>query len=153
MAVICGWVIISTALIYALQLYSVPPKISALAEVTAGVTMLGKNTSVYFIAFLVGFGGVSVAFQVISNAGAVSPRFSALITERISAGLFTALFTYLGLKIFKVSTAAAGSIFGVNLYADSVVSAGCLVVFVLTSFAFINKAVKKCGKNKKYMLQ
>ena len=71
----------------------------ALLEVTAGLSQISRR-ELYFAAFLLGFGGISVIFQVISSAASLKPKLTVVLCSRlchgglsyISAVIFEALF-------------------------------------------------------------
>lgn len=78
--------------------------VCALCEVTAGTAQSGN---LYFAAFLLGFAGFSVWFQVMAAAGVgLSPLF---IPARIAHGGISALLTLLLCKIFGIALPTLGN--------------------------------------------
>ncbi len=66
-------------------------RLQSLLEVTAGLSSLSRS-QLSFGAFLLGFGGISVIFQVLSSAEALHPKFKTVLFSRLVHGLFSALF-------------------------------------------------------------
>lgn len=71
-------------------------------EITNAVTL---TRNIYIISFLLGFGGISVMFQVISIADSFDVNFLKLFTIRVLTGIFSCGFTKLFIKLFKVNYA------------------------------------------------
>ena len=60
-------------------------RLTSLFEVTAGLSNLARS-QLPFAAFLLGLGGISVIFQVISSAESLRPKFTILLLSRLLHG-------------------------------------------------------------------
>ena len=80
-------------------------------EVTNAVTQI-KN--VILISFLLGFGGICVWFQVFNMARNFKINYPLFILFRFMQGLLSSGFTYLFLKVFKISTPTISN--GINAF-------------------------------------
>ena len=60
-------------------------RLTSLFEVTAGLSNITRS-QLPFAAFLLGFGGISVIFQVISSAESLRPKFTILLLSRLLHG-------------------------------------------------------------------
>lgn len=74
--------------------------ILCLLEVCSAVNSLSKDCSVEFVAFAVGFGGLSVHFQIFSSLGKLRINKLLFFCIRIIQGIITALLTHLGMILF-----------------------------------------------------
>ncbi len=63
-------------------------RLTSLFEVTAGLSNITRS-QLPFAAFLLGFGGISVIFQVISSAESLRPKFTHLLLFRLLHGGFS----------------------------------------------------------------
>ena len=107
---ICAYVIFfSTVLAYVQGLATVFPLAENLCYVLEVTCAVGMTRNLPLIAFLLGFGGLSVWCQVFSvgKAIAIRPFFFAL--ARLAHGLLSALLATLLLKIFNLSLPAAAT--------------------------------------------
>ncbi len=102
---ICGFVILFSALIEVIKELPVQNVIKnalcSLLEVTNGTTIYSKK--IYIIAFLLGFAGFSVHFQILSVLKTLKPNYIKFLLFRVLHGVFTTTFFYLALKIHPVS--------------------------------------------------
>ena len=101
---ICGTVTIFTTIIELIKplLINIPLNNSILSmlEITNGMILSYKN--VYFSAFLLGFAGLSVHFQVLSLCRSVKPNYIRFLFFRIVHGILSATVLSAFLKIFKI---------------------------------------------------
>lgn len=102
---ICGFVILFSTLIGVIKEIPIPSVIKdiicALLEVTNGTIIYSKN--VYIIAFLLGFAGFSVHFQILSVTKTLKPNYLKFLVFRIFHGFLSTLIFYIALKIHPVS--------------------------------------------------
>lgn len=101
---ICSYVVLFSVILNYINYYSKKlPSLKILSyflEVTNG-TMQTKN--VLLISFLLGFGGICVWCQVFCMARNFKINYFSFVFSRLFHGVSSAVFTYLLLKIFKVS--------------------------------------------------
>ena len=155
MGIICGWVILATAISEVFRRAGVPPIIGCFFEVTSGVVTAADISSIYFVAFLIGFGGLSVHLQAISSANSISPRYSDILKWKLFQGLMTSGFTCALLKIFpqticvsKNAVGFSGSGANGNLFSVIVT-----ITFIMCTLIYINQNVNNCRKIRKYVIQ
>ncbi len=102
---ICAFIVLFSAFIGLLESIIKNTKvfctISSLLEVSNGIFYSDKN--IYTIAFLLGFSGVCVHFQVLSMCKELRPNYVKFLAVRILHGILTAVLTYIGVKSFKIS--------------------------------------------------
>lgn len=82
----------------------VKTEILSLFEITNGIANSDKN--IYQIAFLIGFAGFCVHFQVLSVCKKLKPGYLKFLISRTVQGGLCSLYTYLLLKIFGLSLPA-----------------------------------------------
>lgn len=70
-------------------------------EITNGIIIADGN--ILIISFLLGFSGFCVHFQVLSVCKNLRPNYIRFFCYRLLHGLFSVLFTFLFLKLFKIS--------------------------------------------------
>lgn len=143
---ICGFVILFSVINGMLMQFDILKYLCYFTETTSAV-MRTKN--IYFISFLLSFGSLSVLFQIISAAKEVNIKFSKLILARIFAGIISTCFTFLIIKIFKISVPALsnGISFGVKSSVSGVPAAISLIVLII--LLIISLENKKNGGNLK----
>lgn len=139
---ICSWIIIAncTAAICAF----LPTYVSALFEVTSGVINYGVRYGVYFAAFSVGFGGISVIFQIVTCAAEIRPKILYTAATQFLKGISVVVNTYLLLKIFpqEISVATVEKVAVISEGSTVFVSLS-VFAFIITTLAFIQKKLKK----------
>lgn len=136
---ICGFVILFSVIGTYVSLFqkNLPHLqiVSMLLEVTTAVTMT-KN--IFVIAFLTGFGGISIWCQVLSLCNAFKTNFLSLLAARTAHGAISSAFVFLLLKLFrlKLPTMIAGNGFPAEiLYSTPALTAAVLltaIVFVIS---------------------
>ncbi len=145
-ASVCGWVIIGNAVLKIFERYMALSKVSCFLEITSGV-IRASDISIYLVAFLIGFGGISVHLQAISAARCVKPRYSLIFIWKIIEGISTLGITYLLLKAFpqSIQTININGIAVQNASATPFASF-MLMLFLVTSLAFLQRKLKNYGK-------
>ncbi len=102
---ICGYVILFSAIISVFnntEILAMPTRfLSPILEVTNGV--LSANGNIYIIAFLLGFGGICVHLQILSNTAKFMPKIAVFYLFRILNGLLNTAFTKVIVKFFGIS--------------------------------------------------
>lgn len=76
-------------------------------EITNAVN---RTNNLYFISFLLGFGGISVWCQIFSCAKEIKINYSGFILCRIIHGLLSVLTTFVQLKIFNITVPTISNI-------------------------------------------
>lgn len=78
-------------------------RFTELLEITNGIQKLTR-TDIVKAAFLLGFGGISVIFQIATSAESIRPRLSVLAASRLVSGLIAASITALFERLFPRAT-------------------------------------------------
>ena len=137
MGLICAFVILFSTIIEFLNSMLKPTNINriiiSLLEITNGVTML---ENIYLIAFLLGFSGICVHFQVLSMCGAVRIKYIKFLIFRIMHGIMNTAYTFIITTVFKISisTVSNNNDFSIMFSERSMVFG---IIFILLSVAFI----------------
>lgn len=126
---------------------------SAMTEITNGCHRLSGRVPLYVIAFFVGFGGLSVHFQIFSMLGQVPLKKSLFFLFRIIEGIIAMVATYIYLMITPIKTAVFSTVDSTPSAARSATLAGSAAL-VLSSLLFIgsvrNKSVlREHGTNRR----
>lgn len=112
---ICSFIILFSVILNYINFYSQNfsflKNIVYLLEVTNAVTQI-KN--VILISFLLGFGGICVWFQVFSMARNFKINYLLFILFRFIQGILSSGFTYIFLKVFKISAPTLSN--GINAF-------------------------------------
>ena len=95
---ICAFVIIFSAFGEILNGIKTMEPITYFLEIT---NTIRKTKNIYFISFLLGFGGISVWLQVLSCCKSFKVNVIAIIVSRIITGALNTIFTYIIVNIFK----------------------------------------------------
>lgn len=102
----CGFVLLFSAIIAILKTSGLPDAIINLLapflEVTTGATVASASSNLPLIAAVLGWGGLSVHFQVISAAGEIRPSLFKFFFARLMHGILSYVITWLILQIFSV---------------------------------------------------
>ncbi len=97
---ICAFVVVFSSVSAVVQKAGLPHAVTktvcGLLEVTVGVQTLTRN-QLPTVAFLLGFGGFSVIFQVMAAAGDIKPSFLKLVASRLLHAFFSSTF----IKVFE----------------------------------------------------
>ncbi len=116
-------------------------------EVTVGVQSCSRQ-QLSKVAFLLGFGGISVIFQVLSSAKCVRPPISLIVVSRVLHGAVSAGIILL-LEIISPRTLSAGSfgIGGTPAVYTSPFAAVALLVLCVALLVFTSNTVKRLKNN------
>lgn len=138
---ICGFVIIFSVVNAIFQKLGIPFYFSMFFEIT---TSLKSVKNIFVAAFLLGFGGISVIFQVISVSKKSGVNLKILLPSLFIHGVFSAVLTYYTVKISGISAPAFSS--GIEtVYQMAKTKASLSLSLVLMVILFIISAE---GKNK-----
>lgn len=86
------------------------PFLSVILEVTNACNILCKNNNILLLAFAIGFGGISVHFQILQSLRKIKISFSLFFIYRIIQGLLTTALAFAFIKTFKLSSPVFSSI-------------------------------------------
>ncbi len=148
MGIVCGWVLIASAITEILSKTEMLNLLSCFLEVTSGVGIAAKFGSIYLVAFLLGFGGLCVQLQAISTADAIHPKYFNILLWKTIHGLLTSMFTYILLKIFPQTIEVSNVVLQLDIQKDggNMFSAFVTILFILSTIIFINEKLNKCRK-------
>lgn len=138
---ICAFVILFSAVNAYILRFSSIRNLVYFTEVTGGITL---TRNIYFIAFLLGFGGISVWFQVLSVTRSTGIDLPLFVLFRILHGTFSAALTAVLIKVFGVSvmTLSNGISFGTRTFYSTAGLAAALFIMVVIFF------ISLFGKNR-----
>lgn len=107
-----------------------PPlqKAALFLEIT---TALSLSKNLYLIAFLLGFGGISIWCQVLSLSENLKIKLPVFIGFRTLHGALSSLFTYLLVKIFKITLPTLSSPPVADLYSNHAVALSLLIMGII----------------------
>ncbi len=110
---ICAFVILFSAISGITESINIPflKYIANLLEITSAVS---KTKNIYFISFLLGFGGISIWLQVICCCKKIKIKILNLILSRLAHGAVSVIITYLQLRFFKFDLYAISNKFDTN---------------------------------------
>lgn len=141
--IICGWVVLSAAILEMLNVFSALKPLLCLLEVTSGVTAAYENYSIYFVAFLLGFGGLCVILQALSAAKDVSPSFIKILICKLIQGFSTSVFTFILLKLFPQAIQTSKKIsLHPSQSGGELFTAISVVAFLISTIIFIHQNLK-----------
>lgn len=142
---ICFWVLLfgGVSAVFQKSEYLMP--LSSILEVTIGVHF-AKDYSPYLVAFLIGFGGLSVQLQVISVARDYLKKPALLIFWKTVQGAVCAAVTWLLVSLIKPSLSVSNTVKISESHGNPYFSAVILVIFVLSTFVFLHSSIY--GKKK-----
>lgn len=114
----------------------------SLLEVTTGVQNFGRG-ELFAVAFLVGFGGISVQLQIMSAAGDIKPKFFSVFASRFVHGTLSAAFVLLFDWLFPrtVQTVALNST-GIAQIHGNPLSAVAMLLLAVSVVVFTYSASK-----------
>lgn len=114
-------------------------------EVCTGVKAVSSELPVWATAFVAGFGGICVHFQIFSVLDSFKISKIKFFFYRIIQGVFTAFFTYLGMNmfydtksVFSVASVTTSSIYGGTAFS------GIALAVLMICFLF---SIKNCKNN------
>lgn len=110
---ICGFVVLFSSLSFIVEALPLSESISLLfgcvLEVTRGVVLTAENFSLPFISALLSFGGFSTLFQLKAILQKTDISFLTLFMERLISAVFSAVYTFLLLKLFPIPKETFGT--------------------------------------------
>lgn len=105
MVCICSLIVLFSSIIELIKSFAPNNKVTeillSLLEITSGIYNSDKN--IYCIAFLSGFAGFCVHFQILSICNELKPNYAKLFASRLIHGSLTASITFIAVKLFKIS--------------------------------------------------
>ena len=111
-----------------------------------------NNTNTHYIIAIddnniVGFGGISVHLQGISGARNIKPRYRVLFLWKMIEGITSVVIVYMLLKAFPWATQTI-NLNGLNVENSGVtpLASITLMLFLITSLAFLQRKLKNYGK-------
>lgn len=125
---------------------------SAILEITNGCHRTCGMLPLYITAFFVGFGGLSVHFQIFSILGEVPVKKHLFFLFRIIEGIIAALATYIYLMVMPVTTTVFNSVEvtpTIGRYATLAGSAALVLSSLLFIGSITNQAVLKSRTNRR----
>ncbi|MBE6775706.1 MAG: hypothetical protein E7543_05890 [Ruminococcaceae bacterium] len=144
---ICGWVIISVAIIKSLSSFESLKFFLCTLEVTFGAQTASQYYSIYFVSFLLSFGGFSVHLQALSNAKDFRPSYLKLLLSRFVFGIISSIFTLIFIKLFKIEIPVSQLHILPSSNVENPLASLCLVILVVSSFIYIHSKLERL-KNK-----
>ena len=141
---ICGFIVLFSAIIEILKsiLDDINPLLSFI-EITNGIVL--AEGSVYLIAFLIGFAGFCVHFQVLSICKTLKPRYILILITKIIHGFLMVVFSKIFIKIFNI-TVYTSSMAAKQIYKFSEISVCFGIAFICLSVLFIVSVSKEYNK-------
>ena len=114
-------------------------------EVCTGIKAVSAEMPVWAAAFVAGFGGICVHFQIFSVLGGLKISRIKFFLYRIIQGCITALLTYFGMLMFydARSVFSVGTVTGSSVYGGTALS-GIALTLLMICFLF---SVKNCRNN------
>lgn len=144
---VCSYVVLFSTVIGMISaipnIFGLNKILSLLLEVTNACVISGKN--IYLLSFLLGFGGFSIHFQILSVLKKLKPSYIKFLIGRVLHGLFSMFFTLILFKIFPVhiqtisGLAYSGSLTSISLPFSAA------LIFMCSTFLFSIKN-KNSGK-------
>lgn len=136
---ICGFVILFSTLNAYILNFTPIRNAAYFTEVTGGISL---TRNIYFISFLLGFGGISVWLQVISAVRKTGVDIAPFIIFRILHGTFSAVTTFIITKAFGISVATISN--GVSFdsryfYSSAAVGIALLIMILIFFISLFGK--------------
>ena len=142
---ICFWVLLFGGVSAVIQRSGYLMPLSCILEVTIGVYN-AKDYSPYLVAFLIGFGGLSVQLQVVSVAKDYLKKPMMLIFWKTVQGAICAAVTWFLVTLVKPSLSVWNTVKISESHGNPYLSAIMLIGFVLSTFLFLHSGIH--GKRK-----
>lgn len=119
--------------------------ILSVLEVCTGVKTVSSELPVWATAFVAGFGGICVHFQIFSVLSSLNISKIKFFCYRIIQGLLTAVFTYAGMQIFydAKTVFSVGTVTGSSIYGGTAFS-GIVLAALMICFLY---SLKNCKNN------
>lgn len=143
----CGIVVIFSALISISEyLFSNLPHlytyIATLLEVTTASKILSGSGNILLLAFAVGFGGLSVHFQIFQALKNIPLNKGLFTIFRLLQGIITAVFSFLFMKIFNISVPVYSSVSNADFTLSTSVAGSILLLLTGMCFLYTFKSYK-----------
>ena len=142
----CAMVVVFSALIEVTDAVVSDPVVcdiaSAIIEITNGCNRFAGNYPLWLTAFFVGFGGLSVHFQIYATIGDIPVRKGLFFQFRIIEGIIAMAATYIYLMVTPMTTAVFSSANGIPTAAQSATMAGSAALVIAALF-FIGSLDRK----------
>lgn len=110
--------------------------VKLISEVTAGVQFAAEKKNIIVAAFLCGFGGISVAVQLLPDIKALGIKAYTFLLCRAATGFFAALFEFILVTVFKLSFPVTkiytGQLFS-NSFSGSLFLFGTALMLIISS--------------------
>lgn len=144
---ICGFVVLFSAVIELLNSILPQSKITSLCLSFLEISNSVANNAgdIFAVAFMLGFGGFCVHFQVLSMCKGLKINYLKFSLYRIVHGMLNILFTYLLIKTFKISvaTAISSAYSQIKMSEFSVIFALILMISAVVFISSTEKIIKK----------
>ena len=144
---ICGFVVLFSAVIELLNSILPQSKITSLCLSFLEISNSVANNAgdIFAVAFMLGFGGFCVHFQVLSMCKGLKINYLKFSLYRIVHGVLNILFTYILIKTFKISvpTAISSAYSQIKMSEISVVFALILMISAVVFISSTEKIIKK----------
>ena len=147
---ICAWIILFNALISCIKdlnlnehAYTI---ISALAEVTNGCLLLYKKIPLSLLTGVIGFGGICVHCQVLTNIKNMGIKYSVFLFGRILHSFLASIISYVLFLVFPIETVVFSSYDKIGTFRFSVsIPAFAFFIFMCIIMIFdIDRKKKVC---------
>lgn len=109
-----------------------------LLEITNGVTL---TDNIYFIAFLLGFGGICVHIQILTMCSDLKPNYLKFLALRVIHGTLLVIITKIFVSLFKINVSVlAGSSKLTYMFSEiSTVFGICLIILSIAFILSVNR--------------
>lgn len=117
--------------------------IIGILEVCTGIKAVSEQLPVYAVAFVAGFGGICVHFQIFSVLGELKISKSKFFCYRIMQGFITALLTHISMMMLydSKSVFSSGTVNNATIYGSTAFS-GIVLALLMICFLFSFKEYK-----------
>jgi hypothetical protein len=122
----CAMVVIFSAVVEATK----APFLGIILEVTNACNLLSKSKEIIPLAFSVGFGGISVHFQIFQILKKIEINKGLFFVFRIIQGLLTMGITYLIIKVCNMSSPVFSSLTGSPVFGLSTSVTGSILLII-----------------------
>lgn len=138
---ICGFIVLFSAIIEILKSFTIKTNyILSLLEISNGIVL--ADGVVYLIAFLIGFAGFCVHFQVLSICKTLKPRYILVLISKIIHGFLMIIFSKVIIKMFNISVFTSSQASEIA-YKFSEISVCFGIAFICLSVLFIISVCKE----------
>lgn len=137
---ICSFVILFSAInsyfLYFGEKIHIFKNIALLLEVT---NSLSYCQNIYLISFLLGFGGICIWFQVFAAVDKFKVNYCKFALFRILHGFLSTIFTYVILKIFKITVPTISGITVKPLYSTPAITVSLIIMALIFAISLKTK--------------